>query len=160
MNPTTGGNIGADGTDAIFNSEIRAGSEINHLIINGDVFSDFPTNPNPTGYPTRIIAGENRQGTFAPSGLIDHFQILGSMTDSAIAASVAPFGGNGTLPPVGYNPTPPIPNPGPPTYNGPGGTVAVGTFVSSTNVPNYTELSVLQRDRDGGPLEPHLPTEQ
>lgn len=140
-NATTGGNIGADGTDAIFNSEIRAGSQINDLIINGDVRSDFPTNSNPTGFPTRIIAGENRDGVFAPSGLIDHFQILGALIDSAIAASVQPYGGNGTLPPVGYNPTPPIPNPGPPTYNEPRGTVAVGTFASSVNVPNYTPLS-------------------
>jgi hypothetical protein len=141
--PATGGNIGPDGTSAVFDSQILAGSQIVNLIINGDVMSDFPTNPSPTGYPTRIIAGVNRDGTFATGGLIDHFQILGRLIDAVVVASVVPYGGNGTLPPIGYGSG--AASPGAPsgfqTYNNPRGTVSVGTFGSNTPYPNYTEIS-------------------
>ena len=92
------------------------------MLINGNVTSDYVTNPkpNPTGYPTRIVAGqvlEDRapgrdpqggfpQGTFASAGNIDNFQITGSLIDSVLAASVA-FGGNGTFPTSPYGAQPP-----------------------------------------------------
>ena len=114
QNSSSGGNIGPDGSDAIFDSQILAGVQIKNLLINGNVTSDYVTNPkpNPTGYPTRIVAGEvleNRapgrdsqggfpQGTFTSAGNIDNFQITGALIDSVLAASVAPYGGNGMLP--------------------------------------------------------------
>ena len=114
QNSSSGGNIGPDGSDAIFDSQLLAGVQIKNLLINGDVKSDYVTNPkpNPTGYPTRIVAGEvleDRapgrdsqggfpQGTFTSGGNIDNFQITGALIDSVLAASVAPYGGNGTLP--------------------------------------------------------------
>ena len=114
QNSSSGGNIGPDGSDAIFDSQLLAGVQIKNLLINGNVTSDYVTNPkpNPTGYPTRIVAGEvleDRapgrdsqggfpQGTFTSGGNIDNFQITGSLIDSVLAASVAPYGGNGTLP--------------------------------------------------------------
>ena len=57
---SSGGNIGPDGSDAIFDSQLLAGVQIKNLLINGDVKSDYVTNPKPdaTGYPTRIVAGE------------------------------------------------------------------------------------------------------
>ena len=60
QNSSSGGNIGPDGSDAIFDSQLLAGVQIKNLLINGDVKSDYVTNPkpNPTGYPTRIVAGE------------------------------------------------------------------------------------------------------
>ena len=60
QNSSSGGNIGPDGSDAIFDSEILAGVQFKNLLINGNVTSDYVTNPkpNPTGYPTRIVAGE------------------------------------------------------------------------------------------------------
>ena len=126
QNSSSGGNIGPDGSDAIFDSQLLAGVQIKNLLINGNVTSDYVTNPkpNPTGYPTRIVAGEvleDRapgrdsqggfpQGTFTSAGNIDNFQITGALIDSVVAASVAPYGGNGTLPfasATGFNATAP-----------------------------------------------------
>ena len=103
---STGG-IGADGVTAIYNSEIDAGTSITNLIVGGDVKSGFPTGDT-TGYPTRIIAGKVRstdvtqgpdQGTYLPNGSITGLQINGALIDSVLAASVAPYGGDGSLPP-------------------------------------------------------------
>ena len=149
QNSSSGGNIGPDGSDAIFDSEILAGVQIKNLLINGNVTSDYVTNPkpNPTGYPTRIVAGEvleDRapgrdpqggfpQGTFTSAGNIDNFQITGSLIDSVLAASVAPYGGNGTLPYANgfsYSLPPPsvVPTPGEPgTYDAPAGIIVGGT---------------------------------
>ena len=100
------GNIGADGITAILNSEIDAGTSISNLAIGGDVKSGFPTG-DPTGYPTRIIAGKVRssdvtqgpdQGTYLPNGSITGLTINGALIDAVLAASVAPFGGDGQLP--------------------------------------------------------------
>src|SRR5262249_14341661 len=114
-----GGNVGADGTDAVFNSEIRAGLNINHLTINGDVRSTFAVNPNSPGYRTRIIAGEDRAGKFTSGGLINNSQIPGALIDSVLAASVAPYGGAGSLPSFAYGAPPPVvgPPPGDLGYN-------------------------------------------
>ncbi len=98
----TGGNIGPDGSDAVVDSEIRAGAEINHFVINGNVRSNFASNSNASGYRTRIVAGEDLDGNFTSSGNIDNFQITGAMYDSVLAASVAPNGGDGTLPDLSY----------------------------------------------------------
>ncbi|WP_254053862.1 hypothetical protein [Singulisphaera sp. GP187] len=135
-------NIGADGVDAVLNSELRAGVEIRNLTIGGDVRSEFALNPNATGYPTRIIAGEDRQGHYLTGGNIDNFQILGSLIDSVIAASVAPSGGNGTLPPSGYGP-PPIPStdPGDGTYDAPAGVIFGGSVAAPVPYINYTEIT-------------------
>jgi hypothetical protein len=142
---SAGGNAGADGTDAIFDSQILSGSEINHITINGNVDSDWVRNPTPTGLPTRIVAGENRNGTFVSGGLIDNFQITGSLIDSVVAASVQPYGGDGTLPPTGYNgnrtPAAP-PGPGVPTnYNAPAGVTVGGTFGMPIDYANFGYVS-------------------
>ena len=170
QNSSSGGNIGPDGSDAIFDSEILAGVQIDNLLINGNVTSDYVTNPksNPTGYPTRIVAGEvleDRapgrdsqggfpQGTFTSGGNIDNFQITGALIDSVVAASVAPYGGNGTLPYANgfsYSLPPPsvAPTPGEPgTYDPPAGIIVGGTVgVSATTpsvphaYPNFSEVS-------------------
>lgn len=158
----SGGNVGPDGTSAIFDSQLLAGAEINNLVINGDVMSDYPTNPHPTGYPTRIIAGVTRQGVYSSGGLIDHFQITGTLIDSVVAASVKPNGGNGTLPTGGYNenlqPGNTPGDGGANTYDKPMGTVAVGTFASNVNVPNYTELSYVNETLTGVAYDPTDPT--
>ena len=168
------GNIGPDGFNAIFDSEILAGAQINNLTINGSVTSDYVTNPkpNPTGYPTRIVAGEvleDRapgrdsqggfpQGTFTSAGNIDNFQITGSLIDSVVAASVAPFGGNGTFPTSAYGAPPPsvanIPgDQGFNTYDAPNGIIEGGNavIINGTIVPgsvqvqdqNYSEASYI-----------------
>jgi hypothetical protein len=160
------GNIGADGADAMFDSEIRAGVSIKNFLINGNVRSDYVTNPNPTGYRTRIIAGESPQGVFTSGGLIDNFQITGALIDSVLAASVQPYGGDGSLPPTGYTTRTPAPQPGPgvPTnYNAPAGTVEVGTFPqgNSTNkfAPNYGYVSYSNETVTGTAFDPiDLPT--
>ena len=172
QNSSSGGDIGPDGSDAIFDSEILAGVQIKNLLINGNVTSDYVTNPkpNPTGYPTRIVAGEvleDRapgrdpqggfpQGTFTSAGNIDNFQITGSLIDSVLAASVAPFGGNGTFPTSAYGAPPPsVANtPGDQgfnTYDAPNGIIEGGKaiYINGTLVPgsvqvqdqNYSEAS-------------------
>src|SRR5208337_2041002 len=99
--------VGADGVTAIYNSEIDAGTSIMNVTVGGDVTSGFPTGDT-TGYPTRIIAGKIRaaalgstpdQGTYLANGIISGFAIDGSLINSVLAASVAPFGGDGSLPP-------------------------------------------------------------
>ncbi|WP_406695261.1 hypothetical protein V5E97_29920 [Singulisphaera sp. Ch08] len=135
-------NIGADGVDAILNSELRAGVEIRNMTIGGDVRSEFALNPNATGYPTRIIAGEDRQGHLLTGGNINNFQILGSLIDSVLAASVAPSGGNGTLPPSGYGPPPtPSTDPGDGTYDAPAGVIFGGSVSAPIPYINYTEIT-------------------
>lgn len=155
-------NIGPDGTNAIFNSEIRAGVDILNFLIGGDVVSDFVTNPHPTGYRTRIIAGETPQGTFENGGLIDNFQITGSMTDSVIAASVAPYGGDGTLPVGGYgnNPIPPVPpgDGGANTYDQPAGYQVGGVVGATIKYPNYSEVSYFNELPTGVAWNPADPT--
>jgi len=108
INGGSGTAVGADGVTAIYNSEIDAGTSITNLTVGGNVVSDFPTNPKATGYPTRIIAGKIRaaaigstpnQGNYLPNGLINNLMIKGALIDAVLAASVAPFGGNGSLPP-------------------------------------------------------------
>jgi hypothetical protein len=104
----SGVSVGADGVTAIYDSEIDAGTSITNLTVGGDVVSDFPTNPKATGYPTRIIAGKVRgaetgstpdQGVYLPNGSISGLVINGALIDAVLAASVAPFGGDGSLPP-------------------------------------------------------------
>jgi hypothetical protein len=145
------GSVGPDGADSIVNSQIQAGVEINQMTIGGNVRSTFVTNPNSPGYPTRIIAGEvidpnmHNEDIWTNGGLIDNFQILGAMYDSVIAASVAPYGGNGSLPVTGYNIPAPAPNPpvGTGYYNAPNGYIEAGTFADPLMLPNYTETNVL-----------------
>ena len=141
-----GGNVGPDGPDAIVNSELRAGVRIQNLINNGNVRSTFATDPAATGFPTRIIAGESRQGVFTGGGVIDNFQILGEMFDSVIAASVKPNGGNGTLPTFSYGTPPASPTNAPGdlgfnTYDAPAGTITGGTVGAPVRYPNFSELS-------------------
>lgn len=147
-NGIPGGNIGADGADSVYNSEIRAGVNIRNLTINGNVRSTFAVDPNSTGYPTRIVAGEDRAGVFSSGGVIDNFQITGTMYDSVLAASVQPFGGQGTLPPLPfpYGPAPTPPGPGPGdlgnnTYDAPAGTITGGTVAMPHAYPNFSEVS-------------------
>lgn len=141
-----GGNVGADGIDAILNSRITAGVSIQNLTIGGDVRSTFVANPASAGYPTRIVAGEDRQGDYLNGGLIDNFQITGALIDSVLAASVAPYGGNGTPPSSAYGAPPPAVG-SPPgdlgfnTYDAPAGTVTGGTVGNPVVYQNYSEVS-------------------
>ncbi len=116
--PGTGSNawnIGPDGPVAVMDSQILAGSEIDNLTIGGNVESDMPTNP--AGLPTRIVAGEYSQGNYIAGGIIDHFQIVGNLIDSVLAASVKPYNG---------------------TYPQPAGTIQVGLAGSATTLSNDT----------------------
>jgi hypothetical protein len=108
-------NVGADGVVAVYNSEIDAGTSITNARFNGDVQSGFPTGDQ-SGYPTRIIAGKVRgpgsnstpdQGLYLANGTISDMTITGSLIDAVLAASVAPFGGDGSLPPAPSYGTPP-----------------------------------------------------
>ncbi len=99
--------VGADGVTGIYNSEIDAGTSITNVTVGGDVTSGFPTGDT-SGYPTRIIAGKIRsaaigstpdQGNYLPNGSISNLVINGALIDAVLAASVAPFGGDGSLPP-------------------------------------------------------------
>jgi hypothetical protein len=152
-NSSANGNIGPDGTTAVFDSQILAGSEINHFEIVGDVKSDWVTNPNPTGFPTRIVAGETAQGDFSNGGMIDNFQITGNLIDSVLAASVQPFGGDGSLPPTGYaGPRVPAPQPSagaPSNYNAPAGTVTGGTFTAPVVYANFGYVSYFNETPTG-----------
>jgi hypothetical protein len=165
QNSSSGGNIGPDGADAIFDSQLLAGVQIKNLLINGNVTSDYVTNPkpNPTGYPTRIVAGEvledrapgkHPQGNFTSAGNIDNFQITGSLIDAVLAASVAPNGGNGTLPTFGYGAPPPsVANtPGDQgfnTYDAPAGFIIGGTLGAPVAFPNFSEVSYFNETRIG-----------
>jgi len=146
--------VGADGVTAIYNSEIDAGTSIMNVTVGGDVTSGFPTGDT-TGYPTRIIAGKIRaaalgstpdQGTYLANGIISGFAIDGSLINSVLAASVAPFGGDGSLPPpVPYGGTPRTSISGPPppgfsNYNAPGGLTGPdsnGQFTKNYSIRSY-----------------------
>jgi hypothetical protein len=130
---TSSVSVGADGTTALYNSEIDAGASITNLTFNGDVTSGFPTGDT-TGYPTRIIAGKTPTGNYVAGGTISNLVINGSLIDSVLAASVAPYGGDGSLPP-------PVP------YGGTGRTFVPASAVFSNynapggltdNVKNYS----------------------
>jgi len=153
-------NVGPDGVTAIYNSEIDAGTSITNVTVGGDVTSGFPTGDT-SGYPTRIIAGKIRataigsapdQGIYLADGTISGFAIDGSLINSVLAASVAPFGGDGTLPPpVPYGGTPRTSISGPPppgfsNYNAPGGLTDIG---NGQNIKNYSIRSYV-----GGQLVP------
>jgi hypothetical protein len=143
---SAGGNIGPDGADAVFDSQILAGVQIVNLTIGGNVHSDYVTNPNPTGYPTRIIAGAERGGNFTSGGSIDNFQITGELIDAVLAASVAPNGGNGTLPTSAYGAPPPTftntpGDGGHNTYDAPAGVTVGGTTSDPIKYQNYSNLS-------------------
>ncbi len=145
-------NVGADGVTGIYNSEIDAGTSITNVTVGGDVTSGFPTGDT-SGYPTRIIAGKIRaaalgstpdQGTYLANGIISGFAIDGWLINSVLAASAAPFGGDGTLPPaVPYGGTPRTsisgpPPPGPSNYNAPGGlTISNGQTIKNYSIRSY-----------------------
>jgi hypothetical protein len=145
--------VGADGATAIYNSEIDAATSITGVTANGDVKSGFPTG-DPTGYPTRIIAGKIRapqagstpdQGNYISNGTIDQFQINGAFIDSVLAASVVPYGGDGSLPPpVLYGGTPRTSGPPPAgfsNYNAPGG--LTGPDSNDQFIKNYSIRSII-----------------
>lgn len=136
--------VGADGTTALYNSEIDAGVSISNATFNGDVTSGFPTGDS-SGFPTRIIAGKLTDGTYVAGGTINNLVINGSLINSVLAASVAPYGGNGGLPtPVAYGGTSTTslpPQAGFSNYNAPGGL--------TDNAKNYSIRSVV-----GGVLDP------
>ncbi len=138
------GSIGPDGNDAVYNSEIRSAAQIIGFTVFGNVRSTFPLNSNSSGYPTRILAGEDLAGNWVNSGLIDKFQITGAMYDSVVAASVVPYGGDGALPSGGYGP-PPTYNPsagGTHTYDQPSGLIEGGTFGNPIYYTNYAPVNV------------------
>ena len=143
----TGVTVGADGPTAIDNSEIDAGTSITNMVVDGDVKSGFPTGDT-SGYPTRIIAGKVRaaaagstpdQGQYLPGGTIDQLVIQGALIDSVLAASVAPYGGDGSLPPpVPYGGTARTSGPPPAgfsNYNAPGGLTDIG---NGQSIKNYS----------------------
>jgi hypothetical protein len=147
-----GPTVGADGVTAIYNSEIDAVTSIVNLTTGGDVKSGFPTGDQ-TGYPTRIIAGKARpsalnegpnQGTYVPNGTISGLVINGALIDSVLAASVAPYGGDGSLPPpVPYGGQPRTSGPPPAgfsNYNAPGGLTDIG---GGQFIKNYSIRSLI-----------------
>ena len=151
-------NVGADGVTAIYNSEIDGGTSTRNMVVGGDVKSGFPTGDS-SGYRTRIIAGKIRaaaagstpdQGLYLPDGTIDQLVIQGSLINSVLATSVAPYGGDGSLPPPGpYGGTPRTSGPPPAgfsNYNAPGGLTDIG---SGQNIKNYSIRSYV-----GGQLVP------
>jgi hypothetical protein len=151
-------NVGADGVTAVYNSEIDAGTSITNVTLGGDLTSGFPTGDT-SGYPTRIIAGKVRapalgstpdQGLYLPDGTINAFAIEGSFINSVLAASVAPYGGDGSLPPpVPYGGTPRTSGPPPAgfsNYNAPGGLTDIG---NGQQIKNYSIRSYI-----GGQLVP------
>ena len=86
----------------------------------------------------------DRAGNLNSGGVVDHFQILGTLFDSVVAASVAPNGDSGLNPPS-FNYGTPFPTPnGQPgdlgfnTFDAPAGTTAVGTVGAFARVPNWT----------------------
>ena len=144
-------NVGADGVTGIYNSEIDAGTSITNVTVGGDVTSGFPTG-DISGYPTRIIAGKIRaaaigstpdQGLYLPDGTINAFAIDGSLSNAVLAASVAPYGGDGSLPPpVPYGGTPRTSGPPPAgfsNYNAPGGLTDIGNgkFIKNYSIRSY-----------------------
>ena len=136
---SNGWNIGPDGPVAVFDSEILAGLEIENVTIGGDVKSDLPTNP--TGRPTRIVAGEYPQNSFVSGGTIDKFQIIGNLIDSVVAASVEPYNGTYPEPAAGPNSTaPPFADPNVPMSIVLAGGSINPSFASSSGSP--TKLTV------------------
>ncbi|WP_165219139.1 hypothetical protein [Aquisphaera insulae] len=142
INNTT---VGADGVIAIYNSEIDATSSINRFTVDGDVKSGFPTGGT-TGYPTRIIAGKSRapqagatpnQGLYVANGSINNLAIHGTLIDAVLAASVAPYGGDGSLPPSvpygGTERTSGSPPAGFSNFNAPGGLTDLGGGIATKN---------------------------
>jgi len=139
-----GVSVGPDGFDALVNSEIRAGQRITAMTLVGNVRSTFPVDPRAAGYPTRIVAGEERSGAFNSGGVIANLDIAGSLIDSVVAASVAPNGVDGTLPPTGPYAPPRVcgTDPGDAghnTYDQPAGTTTVGNTVFA----NFTEETLV-----------------
>jgi hypothetical protein len=137
--------VGPDGNDAVFDSMITAGDQISQLQISGNVRSDDVTNPNPTGYRTRIVAGEDAQGNFTQGGSITGAVITGQLIDAVLAASVVPYGGNGSLPVTGYGSSigygPPPGDDGYSTYDAPAGVTTVITDTTTTSFDNFTNVS-------------------
>ncbi len=126
----TNGTIGPDGPVAVFDTEIRSGVQITNLTFNGQVESDRPTNP--LGRRTRIIAGEDRSGTFTLGGNIDNTIITGSLIDAAVVADVQPYGGHGS---ETINPAPP-PAPGSlDYYDAPAGNQYVTALGANLGLP-------------------------
>ncbi len=154
---------GADGVTAIYNSEISAGTSITNVVIGGDLASGFPKG-DVSGYPTRIIAGKVRgpgenatpnDGNYLPNGTITNFTIQGALVDAVLAASVAPFGGDGSLPlPPSYG-TPPRTTGTPPgvftNFQAPAG-------LTGESTPNYSIRNVGRPD--SGVAAWALPPEQ
>ena len=104
-----GVNVGADGVTGIYNSEIDAGTSITNVTVGGDVTSGFRLRlripPVTRRGSSRARSGQPRSGprpTRAYTCPMDRSAISRSMEpliDAVLAASVAPFGDNGTLPP-------------------------------------------------------------
>ena len=132
---SNGWNIGSNGSVAVFDSQILAGSEIDSLTIGGNVESDMPSNP--TGLPTRIVAGEYPENTYTAGGIIDNFQIVGNLIDSVIAASVEPYNGTYPAPAAGPNSTaPPFADPSVPmTIVLAGGTINA-SYATASGTPS------------------------
>jgi hypothetical protein len=147
----TGVTVGADGVTAIYNSELDAGTSITNVTANGDVKSGFPTG-DPTGFPTRIIAGKIRsanpadgpnKGIYLPNGLINNLTINGNLVDAVVAASVVPFGGDGSLPPPPSYMTPTVTydhGATPSNYQAPGG---ITDLDNGASFPNYSIRNVV-----------------
>jgi hypothetical protein len=155
--------VGADGVNAIYNSEIDAGTSIVNLIVGGDVVSGFPTGDT-SGYPTRIIAGKIRaaalgstpdQGLYLANGTINGLVIEGSLINSVLAASVAPYGGDGSLPPPATYGVPPQTAGTPPgvftNFQAPAG-------LTDMTIPNYSIRDVTGTTPTG-PAQWALPPE-
>ena len=138
--------VGADGVTGIYNSEIDAGTSITNMTVGGDVTSGFPTGDT-SGYPTRIIAGKIRsaavgstpdQGVYLPNGSISNLMINGALIDAVLAASVAPFGGDGSLP----HRRPTVSRPGAPAHHRATSPTIKPPPDMTDNTPNYSIRNV------------------
>jgi hypothetical protein len=132
---SNGWNIGSNGSAAVFDSQILAGTEIENLVIGGNVVSDKPSNP--AGLPTRIVAGESPENAYTAGGTIDKFQIVGNLINSVIAASVEPSNGTYPEPAAGPNSTaPPFANPSVPMTLVLAGGAINPSFATSSGTPS------------------------
>lgn len=144
------GLVGPDGIDAVYNSQVLAGANIRNLTFNGDVRSTWVNGPQ-SGYPTRIVAGVTRAGSYMIGGTIDNLQITGALIDAVLAASVAPSGGAGILPPAGYGPTYDGTPSAAGTYDAPAGTITGGTVGAPVAFANFAVVSYVNETRVNPP---------
>ena len=120
------------GQIAVLDSIIQAGDAIANVTIGGDVVSDRPSNPSSS--LTRIIAGTALDGTLLPNGVIDAFQITGSLINSVLAASVGPNSSTGL-------------------YDKPAGAIEVGFLTTTPTSASASNTVKVQVGTSAAPIQ-------